>query len=206
MKRQILYIAMVSVFTFVIFQPYMNLNAAELWNSPSKGKDLGNKIYNQRKAYEAKKSLYNRTNENKKSQFNHGVSSIRTSKDIKMSKQYPSKLWEIMPASELENRQADIDFALEQEYNIKKKTAILVNKVIRDNEKRQYAAEKRYQKDLAKYELEELSDKAERLERKYRSIYSDSHKQLRRVSKSYKSSSSNNKSGNKPKKLFNTRY
>ncbi len=207
MKRSILCLFMAMVFTFSTAKPYTNSNATELWNSTSRGSDKpsGNSLYNKIDPDSHRGTLYNtKKTFDKKSYHRKGLSSIRTSKDIKMSGQKPSKLWGIMAPSAVKNRQADIDAALQQEYVIKKKTANIVNKAIRESEKFRIASQKHEQKLVEEYEANKLAEKQARLERKYRALNGGVS---RTAYKAYKSSSQKDNNGlKKPRKLFNTRY
>ncbi len=207
MKRPILCLFMAGIFMFATFEPFTTSNAAELWNATPRGKTAGkgSTLYNKRGG-SSDNSLYNRKTQSRNNILspNHGLSSIRTSKYVQMSGQHPSKLWRIMSPSAVKNRQADIDLALQQEYNIKKTTAKLVNNAIREGERHRIAGDKQHQKMLDKYEAERAAEKQERLDRKYNFLNGGATKPNRRT---YKSTSTREETGlKKPRKLFNTRY
>ncbi len=231
MKHPILCTFLALVLTFTTALPFTGLHATELWNSQKKGSNSkdGGKVYyyNKSKSSPTAKggiTLYNRqAQQSYSSHVGGGIkSTIESYKKVKYSGQHPSDLWKYMSDSAVQNRQADIDNALQVEYETRQKTAAHMANMLKEVQVAQVKAEQSYQKELAEYEALKKAEELEKQKKKeyalnggknYKS-YSSSKKNTYTSSKAsgkksiYNKSASSKKSTTikmkKPPKLFNS--
>ena len=205
------------------------LNAAELWNSTnSNASEKKVYYYNGAKRDDSKKgiTLYNKQSKKGGISLGSGLkSTIEGYKKVSMSGQHKSKLWKFMSQSAIENRQADIDNALQIEYETQKQTSKAMIKSIKEAQAYQLQGQQKHQQALNEYYEKEAMAKAEREKKKQAALsgkkykappvaYSSKAMTQAAMQKQYKSPSSSSASENKPKevkvplntgtKLFNT--
>ena len=205
------------------------LNAAELWNSTnSSASEKKVYYYNGAKRDDSKQgiTLYNKQSTKRGISLGSGLkSTIEGYKKVSMSGQHKSKLWKFMSQSAIENRQADIDNALQIEYETQKKTSKAMIKSIKEAQAYQLQGHKKHQQALNEYYEKEALAKAEREKKKQAALsgktyrappVASSSKAMSQAAlqKKYKSSSSSTSSDKKAKevrvplnpgtKLFNT--
>ena len=209
MKHLLLCLFMICAFTVSTVRPFMDLNAAELWNSRSGAEKPSKGYYNKRKSSKGSGStIYNRNRPSSEVPVsNSGLrSSLQAYKKMKVSRdQKSSKLWSKMSSSAVMNRQADIDNALQREYKIRKRTTARMIAGAKQREADRIAGEKKYKALLEKIRADKNADKAERAARKERALKNPNARSTTSSSKRvYKSSSKKRDIGlKKPKKLFN---
>ncbi len=155
MKRPILLMSMVALLVVSDGNPFADLGAAEVWNSQSKRQITSDKrtIFNRSKNSSVGKgptTLYNRQSRSDINASSHGGlnSRIQSYKSVDLTKQVPSKLWGLLSPQALENRQADIDHALKNEYERKKATSKVIIAAMREYEKHRVKVEREYERNL----------------------------------------------------------
>ena len=179
MKRKIICLFMVCVFSAVTLQPIDSASAAKLWNSQSDRADDSGKgksrIYSpSKKGKSQKRTLYNRNGQGRATISNsrsaRGSNSIEAYKRVKMTGQKPSKLWKFMDSSAASNRQNDIDMALQQEYNINKKAAVTMINALKIRGQERALNAKKHKARFAKYKAEQAVKKQYRLEKRRQAV------------------------------------
>lgn len=158
MKHPILLMSLVGFLVVSDGNPFADLGAAEVWNSQSKRQITSDKrtIFNKSKNSNIGKgptTLYNRQSNSNINASSHGGldARIQSYGNIGMTQQVPSKLWGLLSPSALENKQADIDYALQNEYERKKATAKVVIEAMKDFEAQRLKMEREYQAKMARY-------------------------------------------------------
>lgn len=230
MKHPILCIFLALILTFTTAHPFAGLQATELWNSQKKGSDSKDdgKIYYYNKSKSSPTAKGGITLYNRKAQQSYSTSiggglkaTINGYKKVKFSGQHPSDLWKYMSDSAIQNRQADIDNALQIEYETRKKTANHMASMLKEVQVAQIKAEQSYQKELAEYEALKKEEELEKQRKKEYALNGGKNYKSQRSKKntytsskvsSVKSASSKSESGKKttvikmkkPKKLFNS--
>ncbi|PCJ98209.1 MAG: hypothetical protein COA45_08660 [Zetaproteobacteria bacterium] len=143
----------------------MNAGAAELWNKGSYGKKSGKTYFNKSKSTHQKShsALFNRKGisskiENRTTAYK-SYGGYGFYKEVRMSKQKPSKQWRMLSSTAARNRQNDTDFALQQEYRILKDTAQKMNIEIKKEQAVEYQNYKNHQKRIAQYKLDRAQGK-----------------------------------------------
>ncbi len=238
MKHPYLCACFTFVFCVVAYHSGIRLNAAELWNSVGVGKSssFSSSYYvrkNKRDSEKKSRTLYNATkrfnqadrhskrrvlfNSQDPSKVGSGKgrveAAIYTYKSIRLREQRSSKQFEIMSADAVANRQADIDHALQLEYERRKATAKHMIEVARADEAARFRAKKARQLKLASIEAEKNKRDEERARKKaralgmagaYRTSRSSSNNSRRKVTrKLLPPSSSSAVKLKKPARLFN---
>ena len=208
MKYPVFCFFMVCFLTVMVAPPFIGADAAQLWNKPDRAKS-GKAYYNKRKPFEDADApvLYNQTKRDRMTPSGRGsLNAIQAYGKVTMPGQKPSKLWETMAPSAARNRQADIDFALQQEYNIRKKVSAEMIKALRIRAQQDAAQEKKYQAELAAYRAEQDAIKQKKLEKKLQALgFLTSAARAYKSSGTYKRASRKDDSTGlkKPKRLFN---
>lgn len=218
MKHRIFCFLMVCIFTISTAQPFMNADAAELWNKGSQAKKSGKKTYYNKSKSSHKKtthSLFNRKGVTSKVENKAATSTYRGGagygfyREVRMSKQKSSKQWSKMSSVAVRNRQNDVDFALQQEYTILKNTAKMMNEETKKQQAVRYQNYKKHQKKVAKYKRDyaqsKLNEEAQR-DKAYAKLAKTKGWRSHKSSKNSKRSSATKKSSTglkKSKKLFN---
>ncbi len=201
----------------------VRLNAAELWNSTGVGTGSPSSYYVEKKEGNSD-SYYNSTRKptanRQTALFNAKDPSTVTSgeggldaaihayKSVKLGNQRPSRQFKTMSAVAVANRQADIDHALQLEYNRRKATASLMIEVARQDNAAQAKARKDRQKDLAAMKAEKEAKAYEREQKKARalgrkSVYRASSSAASNSVRKRVTSSSSTMELKKPARLFN---
>lgn len=219
MKHRIFCFLMVCIFTISTAQPFMNADAAELWNKGSHSKKSGKKTYYNKSKSSHKKSthsLFNRRGvtskvENRTSTYRSGAG-YGFYTEVRMSKQVSSRQWSKMSSAAVRNRQNDVDFALQQEYTILKNIAKKMNKSTKKQQASRYQNYKKHQKEVARYKRNyaqsKLNEEIQR-DKAYAKLTKGKGWRSRKSSKKsgYSSVMKKNSTGltnlKKPKKLFN---
>ena len=117
--------------------PLLGLNAAELWNSQSKDRPSAKKqLFNsQLPRVQGSVTLYNPQSRILARNSHSGIKqNLEVFAKVDRSKQVPSKLWGLLSPQALANKQSDIDYALQKEYERKQATAVAMRASIRKNE------------------------------------------------------------------------
>ncbi len=206
-KHPILCLFMVSVFTIVTAHPFVHLSAAELWNSnKSSGSKSKSSLYNKkiRSQSSGGLTLYNSRNNNRHARSAGLRNNIQAYKRIKIARERKaSRLWETMSPYAVVNRQADTDFALQREYNIRKKLRISMIRAAKDREAGRLASKQRYKEDMREYKEKKRAKKHAAWQKKQR--YLDNYYYNTPIKKrKYISHREKPKTGlKKPKRLFN---
>lgn len=214
MKHPLLCMVLTLVLVVMDGRPFDMLGAAEIWNSQSGQRSSGEKrtIYNKPKNSNAGKgvtTLYNRqSTSNARVSSRAGLQAqISTYAQIVPGQQVPSKLWGLLSPQALLNKQADVDHALQKEYDRKSKTAVIMAKMLRESEALRLEGERKHQEDVARYHADKDAYEAARQAEKERAlrgrasgrVYTASNK--KRV---YKGRAGENRTVlKKPKRLFN---
>ena len=225
MKHPILCTFLALVLTFTTALPFTGLHATELWNSKNSQKNDGDqKTYYYTKSKPSSKggiTLYNKKSKQTYVSSNSGnlKATLEGYKKVKFSGQHPSDLWKYMSDSAIQNRQADIDNALQIEYDTRKKTAKHMVNVFKEVQKAQAEAKVKYQKELDEYYAMKEAEELAKQQKKENALnggtaYKGKSKNKSYVSKGngkkviYSKSSSDSKTTsiklNKPKKIFNS--
>ena len=219
MKRPVLCLFLTCMFTFVTAQPYMSLNAAEIWNKGNHGSEKKKsgkpRYFNTPKHGERPKfddgekpRLYNYKKTSKKDRKLANAGSLKAKvfgKKITMSGQKPSKLWSYMSPNAIKNRQADTDFALQQEYNIRKTTAQRMQASHIQSQKKLLKMMQKDQLRMARFYKEREEKEEARQQKKINAFaHLTRGKTKYNVPGTYKSSMEKNSMGmKKPKRIFN---
>ncbi len=208
MRHPILCLFMIFAFTIVTASPYMNLNAAELWNSQSRGTSSGEKTYyNKRhKSEDGKNTLYNRKNTKRRTPTaSRGLrNNIKAYKNMRISRETKSsRLWKFMSPIALRNRQADVERSLQREYDIRRATRAMMIAGAKSREAYRLKSERKHKTRLEELE-EKRKDRAEkRAAKKWNALYNS--RRLISYGKNAKTPTRNSRSTGlkKPKRLFN---
>lgn len=215
--------------TFVLsvtaYHSGVRLNAAELWNSTGVGssppssssyyvkkkedrKGQSETYYNATRKFNPanRAELFNSQDSSKVSSGEGGLdSAIHSYKSVSMGKQRESKQFKTMSARAVANRQADIDHALQIEYDTRKQTALHMIEVAKEDDAARAKARRNRQAELATMQEEKEAKVQERQRKKDRAlgISNGTH----RVSKNGGSrkgiESSSSTDLKKPTRLFN---
>ena len=173
MKYPVFFTCLVCLLT-VFPRPFTSADAAQLWNKPEAAKSgkTGKTYYGRKKRTGPDKGvLYNRQGQTRKSFLHDGhLKAVHAYSRVSMPGQKPSRLWGIMAPSAVKNRQADIEFALQQEYNIRKKVAADMLQTLKLRAQQRAADERRHQDALARYAAEQTAIKQHKLEKKQRAL------------------------------------
>lgn len=167
MKRRVICFLMVCIFTTLSVKPFVSVDAAELWNKGSHSKKGGKTYYNKHKSSPKNgvSPLYNRKGISSKRDNKTSISRKSTQsgyglyKEVRMSKQKPSKQWKRMSSSAVSNRQSDVEFALRQEYKILIDVAKKMNIETKKQQKQRYKDQKKYEKRVAQYKVDHAQAK-----------------------------------------------
>lgn len=166
MKRRVICFLMVCIFTASTTQPFVSVDAAELWNKGSQSKKGGKTYYNNRKLSpnNSSSTLYNHkgiSSNNKKTSISRKTSrsGYGLYREVRMSKQKPSKQWKRMSSTAVSNRQSDVEFALKQEYRILIDVAKKMNVETKKQQKQRYKDQKKYEKRIAQYKRDQAQAK-----------------------------------------------
>ncbi len=201
MKRRAICFFMVCIFAMSTTQPFVTVDAAELWNKGSHKKSNGKTYYNKHKSKSKKKhTLYNSRGISSKNDRQKSISRKNSSsgyglyKEVRMSKPKASKQWKRMSSSAVSNRLSDVEFALRQEYTILIDVAKKLNEATKKQKKKIYEDNKRFEKRVAKYKRDQEQAKInEELERDMAYARLMKNKGWRKRS-SHKNSSNDNRS------------
>lgn len=122
MRYSVYAFLMVVGFGVCLPQPFVALNAAELWNKKTvTSKETGGKsLYNGSKLhYGGDVALYNRGGVQAVQKRDNGyLSTINAYKVVRKTKPQSSKLWKFMGRNAAISRQSDVDAALQLEYEL----------------------------------------------------------------------------------------
>lgn len=216
MKHRVICFLMACIFTATTAHPFMSVDAAELWNKGTSAKKSGKSYYN-KSGNTTKKgthTLFNRKgtvvhNEKSASAYRGHNAGYGFYTEVRMSEQKVSRQWKMLSASAVRNRQADVDLALQQEYEILKDVAKKMNIATKQQQKVRVQNYKKHQKEIARYKVaaaEAELDEEVRRDRAYAKLGHKKGKSSRKVSKSSgrKSATKTRSSGlKKPTRLFN---
>ncbi|MCK5374906.1 MAG: hypothetical protein KAJ40_06445 [Alphaproteobacteria bacterium] len=226
MKYPYLYVCLAFSVSVAAFQPMIHLDAAELWNakkgatsSPAytgnkdKSKSGSNGYYNVPKASTAanRSQLYNTKDPSRNYNSNAGglQTVIQAYNDVEMGMQKTSKQFQTMSKQAVANRQADINHALQMEYETRKATAKHMIGVYKEAEASRIKGEKEHQLAIAAYKTEKEDKALERQRKKDIALgkittLRGSSSEKTGLSYTAKSSSSSQSLGlKKPARLFN---
>lgn len=169
MKHPILLISIVSLFVVGDGNPFTDLGAAEVWNSQSKRQVTSDKrtIFNRSKNSNVGKgqtTLFNRQDYSNINSSSHGGlnAKIQSYKEVDMTQQVPSKLWGLLSPQALANKQADVDNALQNEYERKKATAKVVIAAMREYETHRVKMEREYERNLERSQKDSEKSKIDK--------------------------------------------
>ncbi|MGN7439276.1 MAG: hypothetical protein ACTHOO_11615 [Alcanivorax sp.] len=180
MKHPIFCLFMVFALVVSTASPMTILNAAELWNSQSGKSKSGTPSYYNASKGTAKHgiTLYNKqSNRQGISLGNSGLkSTLQGYKKVEMTGQHKSKLWGFMSDSAAANRQADIDNALQIEYETQKYTSKEMTKVINDVRAYQLKGQQKHAQDLNEYYEQKALEEQEREKKKQAALNGHTYK------------------------------
>ena len=222
MKHPYLCVCLTFVMCLTAYHSGVRLNAAELWNSTRSGASSSDSpsyfvkkkedvrgqsatIYNDsRKSNQVnRKTLFNSKNSSIVSSNGGGLDeAIHAYNNVKMGKQRPSRQFKSMSPNAVSNRQADIDLALQHEYDRRKATARMMIDVAREVGATRARTDRERQEELVAIREEKEAKALAAQRKKDRAIgknvaYRTSNRNVR-----YKKSSSSSDL-KKPTRLFN---
>ncbi|MGH1376110.1 MAG: hypothetical protein ACRBCK_07155 [Alphaproteobacteria bacterium] len=149
--------------------PYITLNAAELWNSPSGTSKApsGKAIYNGSAShYGGDVVLYNRTAVQARKHGDGYLSSIDAYKVVRKGKKTSSKLWKFMGRNAALSRQSDVDVALQQEYELQIANSKYQIAQARKFEQERREMEKLHGQQIADYKAGKQKSRKKKLDQK----------------------------------------
>lgn len=217
--------------SFTAYQPGFRLNAADLWNKTGVGVSApsyyvegqakkkgnsgiyynnrdGSNSYNQKTLYNVKdpSALAAGKRRDRLNAMANNYKGVNTSN----RKQRPSKQFAFMSSDAVANRQADIDLALQNEYNRRKETAQNMRRLQESSRRSLIAADKAEDKRLKELEARRQKYMQERERKKAMALkgkgvlYSGTSKSTKASRAGYSSYTSSSSTGlKKPKRLFN---
>jgi hypothetical protein len=222
MKHPYLCACLTFALSVTAYHSGVRLNAAELWNATGTGASSPSSSYYVKKKEDRKgqsetyynatrkfnpanrTELFNSQDQTKVSSGEGGLdSAIYSYKNVKMGKQRDSKQFKTMSANAVANRQADIDHALQIEYDTRKATAR--NRI--EVAKRVDAARAKFKRDrqteLAAMQSEEETKAMERERKKARALGRTGAYRTSNSGVKYKTKDASSKDLKKPTRLFN---
>ncbi len=192
MRRSFLYSVTGAVFVAAMLSPLLGLNAAEIWNSQSRDTKKKSTLYNTPKDSKIGKgptTIYNRQSNPGIETANDGGLRLKLEayQNIQKVQQHPSKLWPLLSPQALENKQTDIDIALENGYKRQLESAKSVTKMLKEDAVLIAKAEIEHQERVAAYFEARARKEEERWLKKERAVYGTESES---VSKRYTATSS----------------
>lgn len=228
MKHPYLCAFLTVALSFTAYQPGFRLNAAELWNSTGTGPSAPSYYINKEGGQKNKPGAYynvlgGMTDANERTLYNVKDPSIIAANQKQSSllavmhaydnvdtegRQRQSKQYGYMSADAVANRQADVDHALQIEYETRQRTAREMAKVQEEVAVARYESDKARQEELSAKEAQKQKEALEREQQKANAL--SGRKGAYRSSKSrsggarYTARSASSKTGlKKPTRLFN---
>ncbi len=208
MKHPFLCVFMVCALTMATAHPFVNLNAAEIWNSGTKN-NSGKYYNNPKTGQDGDGKYYNDTGKTYEGTYKPGarkkLNALHAFSGAKKSGRKESKLWSLMSPSAIASRNADTDYALQKEYERAKRNDELMKKVYADNEEEYYKALLRHQDRVGENLRMKNKAKEDREKKKLRAFKQLSNGSFYRPSPKYTAGEDNkNPMGlKKPKRLYN---
>ncbi len=208
MKHPILCLFMILSFTVSVIPESEPLSAAEIWNTNRVGGKKSEGSYYNKKNYGKNGSsvIYNKRHKGD-NRFRLPIvsRSVRNYKKMRISREIKaSKLWKTMSPAAIRNRQADINLALQREYNLRIKLRNSMKIAARIREKSRKYAHIEHLKRVEEYK--ERKRARERIEWEKKQRFLDyGHDLIRKKKRVYKVRTYKNDGIGlkKPKRLFN---
>tara|TARA_R110001592_G_scaffold144484_4_gene367659 strand:+ start:28696 stop:29361 length:666 start_codon:yes stop_codon:yes gene_type:complete len=217
MKHPVLCTLFTLFLTLTTAQPFVASYATELWNSQKKSNSGGKTYYynKSKSSTSGNVTLYNTTTPPAYNTSKNGglKQTLQGYQKVEVSGQHSSKLWGLMSPSALANRQADIEHALQVEYDTRKITAAHITTVFKEVQTAQMKADKEYQNTLSEYQQKKQAEELAAQQKKEQALnggtshrkktYSASGSGKKKLYVTSKESTETNTKLKKPKRLFN---